>query len=215
MGAFCPQCGKPVGPKDQFCSNCGAPLESAPAQGERTVPPGPDPQAGPQPGSQPGPQPWQAGPSGSQGQPFGQPFGQPGGGAAGPGPMGIVPGIDPDASLLDKIKADFTTQGRLNRKRFWIRSLIGGGVSLVADSLVASRSDALSVIGIALYVALCIYNLLVEIRRCHDLDKSGWYLLWLLVPLVNIYVGIRILFVSGTAGPNRFGDDPLQRDGLW
>ena len=64
MGAFCPQCGKPVGPKDQFCSNCGAPLESAPAQGERTVPPGPDPQAGPQPGSQPGPQPWQAGPSG-------------------------------------------------------------------------------------------------------------------------------------------------------
>lgn len=211
MGAFCPQCGKPIGPKDQFCSNCGAPLETAPSGGAQTVPPGPNPQPGPQPNPQPGPQPWQTGPSGSQGQSFGQP----GGGAAGTGPMGIVPGAGSNASLLDKIKADFTTQGRLNRKRFWVRSLISGAVSIVADAFLASRSEAVAGIGIVLYIALCVYNILVEIRRCHDLDKSGWYLLWLIVPLVNIYVGIRILFIAGTEGPNRFGDDPLQRDGLW
>lgn len=51
------------------------------------------------------------------------------------------------------------------------------------------------------------------VRRAHDLGRSGWYLLWSIVPLVNIYIAIRISFIEGEKGPNRFGPDPLTTPG--
>jgi len=48
-------------------------------------------------------------------------------------------------------------------------------------------------------------------RRFHDLDKSAWYILGMIVPLCNISLGILLLFQKGTTGPNRFGPDPLAR----
>jgi uncharacterized membrane protein YhaH (DUF805 family) len=46
------------------------------------------------------------------------------------------------------------------------------------------------------------------VRRLHDIDRSGW---WTLIPLVPV-VGAIVLFVfmclRGTAGPNRFGPEP-------
>ncbi|MFR9126546.1 DUF805 domain-containing protein [Acidaminococcus intestini] len=53
------------------------------------------------------------------------------------------------------------------------------------------------------------------VRRAHDLGRSGWYLLWSIVPLVNIYIAIRISFIEGEKGPNRFGPDPLTTPGAW
>lgn len=48
-------------------------------------------------------------------------------------------------------------------------------------------------------------------KRFHDLDKSAWYILGMMVPLFNIYLAIILLFQKGTTGPNRFGPDPLAR----
>ena len=59
----------------------------------------------------------------------------------------------------------------------------------------------------------------VTIRRLHDRDMSGWWYLGFivaaLIPVFNILVlfGMLILMVlPGTAGPNRFGADPLDQD---
>jgi uncharacterized membrane protein YhaH (DUF805 family) len=51
-------------------------------------------------------------------------------------------------------------------------------------------------------------GLAVSVRRLHDLDRSGW---WLLLVLTVIGVILLIIwdFIKGTAGPNRFGPDPL------
>ena len=46
--------------------------------------------------------------------------------------------------------------------------------------------------------------LAVSIRRMHDQDRSGW---WILCPIANII----FLFIDGTPGPNRFGPDPKGR----
>lgn len=43
--------------------------------------------------------------------------------------------------------------------------------------------------------------LAVAIRRMHDQDRSGW---WILCPIMNIV----FLFIDGTKGDNRFGADP-------
>lgn len=49
----------------------------------------------------------------------------------------------------------------------------------------------------------------VGIRRLHDTDRSGWWLLIGLVPLVGGIVLLVFFCSKGTTGPNRFGPDPL------
>ena len=49
-------------------------------------------------------------------------------------------------------------------------------------------------------------------RRLHDLDKSGWFVLLGLIPLVGSIILIIWYATEGTRGPNRFGPDPLATD---
>ena len=48
------------------------------------------------------------------------------------------------------------------------------------------------------------------IKRCHDMDQSGWFCLALLVPFVNFIVLVGLAVIQGTPGDNRFG--PARRD---
>ena len=50
---------------------------------------------------------------------------------------------------------------------------------------------------------------LVYIKRWHDRDKSGWWMLIVLIPLVGlIWFLVELGFLPGTPGPNRFGPPP-------
>jgi uncharacterized membrane protein YhaH (DUF805 family) len=53
----------------------------------------------------------------------------------------------------------------------------------------------------------------VSVRRLHDLDRSGW---WLLLTLTGIGIILLLIWdcMRGTPGPNRFGPDPLAGMGL-
>jgi uncharacterized membrane protein YhaH (DUF805 family) len=48
--------------------------------------------------------------------------------------------------------------------------------------------------------------IIVHIKRFHDRDKSGWWVLIGLVPIIGaIWLLIELGFLKGTPGPNRFG----------
>jgi uncharacterized membrane protein YhaH (DUF805 family) len=71
------------------------------------------------------------------------------------------------------------------------------------------------VVGIA-YLALIIPFIAVTVRRFHDYNLSGWWVLaaFLLsaVPVLGLAVGIGMIVIcclKGTQGPNKFGPDPL------
>ncbi len=57
-------------------------------------------------------------------------------------------------------------------------------------------------------LAMLIPSIAVAVRRLHDLDKSGWWLLIELIPLVGWIVILVWACTEGTRGPNRFGPDP-------
>lgn len=65
------------------------------------------------------------------------------------------------------------------------------------------------IISIILYILVIYSSIVLQIKRWHDLDKSGWFTLLGFVPLVGIVCFIYILFVVGTKGDNQFGKDPL------
>ncbi len=59
-------------------------------------------------------------------------------------------------------------------------------------------------------LALFLPGLAVSVRRLHDRDKSGWFLLLFLIPLVGAIILLVWYCQRGTIGPNRFGPDPLE-----
>lgn len=99
---------------------------------------------------------------------------------------------------------------RLNRKNFIISLLfvnIGGGIVLfIIGTIVGFISTTLSNIIIGLGVIIIgLANLIATAMRCHDFNKSGWMLLLLLVPYLNILVFLYILLKKGTVGDNNYG----------
>ena len=66
----------------------------------------------------------------------------------------------------------------------------------------------LSVAGLGFWVIFVLYfyfSFVIVIRRLHDVNKSGWLLLLLFIPLINFLMALYILLASGTSGLNQYG----------
>ena len=120
-------------------------------------------------------------------------------------------------------KAPFSFTGRIRRIEYFLSAIIGGIVGGIAYSLglatlfmgAAAGSAGASFFGILLGFAALIasmwFSLAQGIKRLHDLNKTGWMILLLFIPIVNIVFGLYMLFADGTVGPNQYGDDPKNR----
>ena len=99
--------------------------------------------------------------------------------------------------------ADFN--GRARRKEYWMfvlfNMLIVFGIGVVSGILNAALQINLGIISVIYSLATLIPGIAVSVRRMHDIDRRGW---WLLVPII----GIVFLFFDSTTGENRFGENP-------
>lgn len=115
--------------------------------------------------------------------------------------------------------ADF--QGRSRRREYWmfalLNALIGIFVGLVfllgyAAGMSQTEMDTwlMPVVYLASLYSLVAFipGVAVTIRRLHDTDRSGWNVLWALVPLFGALLLLVYYITEGTRGPNRFGADP-------
>lgn len=67
------------------------------------------------------------------------------------------------------------------------------------------------IVGLAIAAFFLWIVLAVQVKRWHDRGKSGWMVLVYFIPLIgSFWVLIECGFLSGTAGPNQYGPDPLQ-----
>lgn len=122
--------------------------------------------------------------------------------------------------------ADFA--GRSRRMEYWmfalfqfiisivlIALLVGGAPTVDEYGVANEEPGTLFFVGIALLVfyglVSIIPSLAVAVRRLHDQDKSGWWLLLQFVPFGGLVLLI-FMFLDGTRGPNRFGPDPKGRE---
>jgi len=107
---------------------------------------------------------------------------------------------------------DFT--GRARRAEYWfwhlfyMLALIG---LLALDGAVAAAGLRVAVFGLVGILAMALPSLAVSVRRLHDTDRSGWWILINFVPFGGI-VYLVFLCQRGTTGENRFGPDPLGAD---
>jgi len=100
-------------------------------------------------------------------------------------------------------------EGRASRSDYWLRfALPYFGIGIVA----AIIDYALNTNGViqAIISILAIWpSLAVMAKRCHDRDRSAWFMLIGIVPLLNIWLLVEVWCLRGTIGPNRFGADPV------
>ena len=98
--------------------------------------------------------------------------------------------------------------GRARRSEYWWFMLFYLGANFVCNTIDAFALGGLPIFGIILWLGLLLPSLGVAIRRLHDTDRSGWWLLIMLIPLIGVVVLIVFMCLRGTDGPNRFGADP-------
>ena len=106
---------------------------------------------------------------------------------------------------------DFKTRSR--RSEYWYFSLfliLLGIATGLADQLVFSTetTDIGPLNGIA-SLATLIPSFSVSVRRLHDIERSGWFLLLALIPIIGWIILIYWMCQPGTSGQNEFGEDPI------
>ncbi len=110
-------------------------------------------------------------------------------------------------------------EGRINRAKFWAAVGVMFAVSIIAQiidntlglyAITVPEGGGIGwltliVMVVSIYVGLAVYT-----KRWHDRDKSGWWSLIMLVPIIGgIWLLVECGILPGTKGANRFGPDPL------
>lgn len=103
---------------------------------------------------------------------------------------------------------------RARRKEYWLFTLfymIFYSIIMSIDmSLGTVNEYGMGTISNILTLAMLLPSLGVAVRRLHDTNRSGWWILIILVPLIGMIWIIVLLCLKGTSGQNRFGEDPLE-----
>ena len=116
---------------------------------------------------------------------------------------------------LEAFKKYAVFSGRSRRKEYWYFVLFNIIVSIVLagiDALLGTFSSS-SNIGLlsGIYgLAVLIPTLALTVRRLHDIDRSGWWILIGLVPLIGAIVLLVFAVMEGTPGNNRYGPNPKE-----
>jgi len=120
-------------------------------------------------------------------------------------------------NMMEAVKACFsnyvTFSGRARRAEYWWFALFSTIVSIVLTLIdIAAFGSEVGLLSSLWSLGVLLPSLAAAARRLHDTDRSSWWLLIGLIPLIGWIVLIVFMATRGTTGGNRFGPDPLRGD---
>ena len=102
--------------------------------------------------------------------------------------------------------------GRARRKEYWMFMLVNFVLAMVigiVDRILGWERAGGEGILTTIYALLdFLPSWAVLFRRLHDTDRSAWWLLLILIPIIGWLVILVFCCQNGTPGENRFGPDP-------
>ena len=108
---------------------------------------------------------------------------------------------------LKVLKQYAVFSGRAQRKEYWmfylINFIIASGIGLI-EGLAGSPGVFSALYGLAVLIP----GSAVSVRRLHDIDRSGWWLLIGLIPLIGIIVLLVFMVQDSKPGDNQYGVNP-------
>ena len=112
--------------------------------------------------------------------------------------------------FLDVLKNKYAQfDGRATRSEYWyftLFSLIAYILAAVVDAVLAGITGGFPILSILLMLGFLIPAIAVGVRRLHDINKSGWWYLLALVPLISLV--LIAFFVMDSKEDNVYGPNP-------
>ncbi|MBQ4246425.1 MAG: DUF805 domain-containing protein [Succinivibrio sp.] len=116
-----------------------------------------------------------------------------------------------EIALFEALKKYAKFEGRANRPQFWYFVL----TEFLAFFIIVLLC-LIPFVNIIAFLALLVYcfglivpRIAVTVRRLHDTNRSGWWLLLCFVPFVGSIVILVFMCLEGTKGANKYGDEPV------
>ncbi|SFU03605.1 DUF805 domain-containing protein [Sedimentitalea nanhaiensis] len=100
-----------------------------------------------------------------------------------------------------------TFSGRAVRPEYWWFALFLLLCSLAVNIVDYSifGDSTLQPLSLLFSLAVFLPSIAVGVRRLHDIDRTGWWMLIGLLPIIGFLVLLYFFVQRGTAGPNRYG----------
>jgi len=110
---------------------------------------------------------------------------------------------------LKVLKQYVDFNGRARRQEYWmfiLFNIIFSIATMVIDSVIGTYGAINGIYALAVFLP----GLAVGVRRLHDIGKSGWMMLVLLIPLAGPIWLLVLMATEGTRGENEYGADPKE-----
>lgn len=120
---------------------------------------------------------------------------------------------------MEILKEIYSTEGRLNRLRYLKYMIILALAGVTAKftttcmgTLLTGDPNGALIMTITVVLAFIagVGNVMMMIRRLHDLGKSGYFVLIAFIPVIGIIFSIALFCIPGQIGWNEYGADPLE-----
>jgi uncharacterized membrane protein YhaH (DUF805 family) len=103
--------------------------------------------------------------------------------------------------------------GRARRKEYWFFVLFNILISIglgIIDGITGTYNVEVGIglLGSIYALAVLIPSIAVTVRRLHDVDRSGWWILIAFIPIIGAIVLLVFMVLDSNSGPNRFGENP-------
>lgn len=104
--------------------------------------------------------------------------------------------------------ADFS--GRAQRSEYWFFVLFYFLFAVVVQivDLVIFGNAPIQVLSLVLSLGLLVPSIAVTARRLHDIGKSGWWQLIIIVPIIGVFVLLYFLILDSHINENQYGSNP-------
>ena len=115
--------------------------------------------------------------------------------------------------FTEALKKYAVFSGRSRRKEYWYFVLFTALISIalsIIDGLTGTYDvwAGAGLLGGIFGLAILIPSIAVSVRRLHDIDRTGWWVLIGLVPLIGWVVLLVFHVQDSTPGTNRYGSNP-------
>lgn len=110
-------------------------------------------------------------------------------------------------SVSTCLKKYFVFEGRASRSEYWWFQLIVSPSYFISEVL----DNEISFFFLGITLLTLIPAISVGVRRLHDTNRSGFFLLISFIPFIGGLILLFLLIPVGTKGKNRFGPDPLKK----
>lgn len=109
---------------------------------------------------------------------------------------------------VDVLKKYAVFNGRARRAEYWMFTLVSLIVSLVLFGIDMALGIS-PVLEVLYSVAVLLPGIAVGVRRLHDTDRQGWWLLLFLVPVIGLIILI-VMLAKDSVPPNQYGPNPKE-----